>query len=146
MRPPIDDRAVQILRENVPEFEDHLSRPVGHLRRGPDPPGGLQRARRLRDRALAARRAARTSSSAASPPSSWWPSNRAPMAPGWSPSASWTSCRHFALEEIRSYLGPVTETILELVEQDLLYEDDGETTFLLSHRLSTRLNAAAGED
>ena len=32
----------------------------------------------------------------------------------------------FALEMARSYLEPVTETILELVEQDLLYEDDGE--------------------
>ena len=40
----------------------------------------------------------------------------------------------FALERVRSYLHPVTATILELVEQDLLYEDDGETALLISDR------------
>jgi len=52
----------------------------------------------------------------------------------------------FALERIRSYLEPVTGTILELVEQDLLYEDDGETALLLSDRLSPTLSPAAAED
>jgi hypothetical protein len=42
----------------------------------------------------------------------------------------------FVLEQVRSYFLPITETILELVEQDLLYEDDGETALLLSDRLS----------
>jgi hypothetical protein len=36
----------------------------------------------------------------------------------------------------RSYLEPITETILELVDQDLLYEDDGETALLISDRPS----------
>jgi len=49
----------------------------------------------------------------------------------------------FALEQIRDYLHPLTETILELVEQDLLYKDDGETALLLSDRLSTRLPVPA---
>jgi hypothetical protein len=42
----------------------------------------------------------------------------------------------FALEMTRSYLEPITETILELVDQDLLYEDDGETALLISDRPS----------
>jgi hypothetical protein len=53
---------------------------------------------------------------------------------------------HFALERIRSYLEPVTETILELVEQDLLYEDDGETTLLLSDRSASTHMAVPAED
>ena len=42
----------------------------------------------------------------------------------------------FALEMARSYLEPITETILELVDQDLLYEDDGETALLACDRPS----------
>jgi hypothetical protein len=52
----------------------------------------------------------------------------------------------FALERIRSYLDPVSETILELVEQDLLYEDDGETALLLSDRLSPVRRPVPAED
>jgi hypothetical protein len=51
----------------------------------------------------------------------------------------------FVREHIRDFLHPVTETILELVEQDLLYEDDGETALVVSDRLSTR-RAAPGTD
>jgi len=51
-----------------------------------------------------------------------------------------------ALERIRSYLDPVSETILELVEQDLLYEDDGETALLLSDRLSPIRRPVPAED
>jgi hypothetical protein len=52
----------------------------------------------------------------------------------------------FALERIHSYLEPVSETILELVEQDLLYEDDGETALLLSDRLSPVRRPVPAED
>jgi hypothetical protein len=52
----------------------------------------------------------------------------------------------FALEVVRSYLQPVTATILELVDQDLLYEDDGETTmFSFDHTFSSQ-TAAPVED
>jgi len=43
----------------------------------------------------------------------------------------------FTLERIRCYLQPVTETILDRLEQDVLYEDDGETALLLSDRVSS---------
>jgi hypothetical protein len=46
----------------------------------------------------------------------------------------------------RSYLEPVTGTILELVEQDLLYEDDGEPALLASDRLSPTVLAARARD
>jgi hypothetical protein len=52
----------------------------------------------------------------------------------------------FALEMARSYLAPVTETILELVEQDLLYEDDGETALLISDRSSSTYMPVPAED
>ena len=39
---------------------------------------------------------------------------------------------NFALEAVRSYLRPVTETIVEMLEQDLLIDDDGETALLSS--------------
>jgi hypothetical protein len=43
-------------------------------------------------------------------------------------------------------LEPVTETILELVEQDLLYEDDGETALLISDRSSSTYMPVPTED
>jgi hypothetical protein len=46
----------------------------------------------------------------------------------------------------RSYLEPITETILELVEQDLLYEDDGETALLASDRPSSTSPLPPGEN
>jgi hypothetical protein len=52
----------------------------------------------------------------------------------------------FALEMTRSYLEPITETILELVEQDLLYEDDGETALLASDRPSSTSPLPPGEN
>jgi len=53
----------------------------------------------------------------------------------------------FALERIRRHLAPVTEVILDRLEQDVLYEDDGETALLLSDRPSAaRLMAPAEGD
>lgn len=40
----------------------------------------------------------------------------------------------FVLDRVRGYLEPVTETIFDEVDQDYLYDDDGETALLLSDR------------
>lgn len=52
----------------------------------------------------------------------------------------------FAMERIREYLEPVTETILERLEEDLIYEDDGETALLLSDRSPSVRRAVVAED
>ena len=52
----------------------------------------------------------------------------------------------FAIERIRGYLEPVTETILERLEADVLYEDDGETALLLSDRPSPVRKAVPIDD
>ncbi|MGD0944785.1 MAG: hypothetical protein ABR972_11005 [Acidimicrobiales bacterium] len=145
MRPPIDDRAIRILRENVPEFENHyldlldiydedltpqvvfneLADFVTELLRHGDREDTLERCCTALE--LVA------------------------VAPGADGTGLVAFCfldqlPHFALERIRSYLEPVTETILELVEQDLLYEDDGETTLLLSDRSASTHMAVPAED
>jgi hypothetical protein len=145
VRPPIDDRAIRILRENVPEFENHyldlldiydedltpqvvfneLADFVTELLRHGDREDTLERCCTALE--LVA------------------------VAPGADGTGLVAFCfldqlPHFALERIRSYLEPVTETILELVEQDLLYEDDGETTLLLSDRSASTHMAVPAED
>ncbi|MGD0984076.1 MAG: hypothetical protein ABSA65_09715 [Acidimicrobiales bacterium] len=135
MRPPVDDRAIRILRENVPEFEDHyldlldiydedltpqvvfneLADFVTELVQHGDHEDTLERCFAAVE--LVA------------------------VEPGADGTGLVAFCfldqlAPFALERTRSYLEPITETILELVEQDLLYEDDGETALLISDRPS----------
>ena len=138
MRPPEDDRAASILRDNVPEFENHygdlldlygedltaqvvfneLADFVTELARNGDREDILERCFTALE--LVA------------------------VEPGADGTGLVAFCfldqlPSFVLEQIRDYLHPVTETILELIEQDLLYEDDGETAILLSDRFSTRM-------
>ena len=51
----------------------------------------------------------------------------------------------FALEQVRCSLGATTETILERLEQDVFYEDSGETALLLSDRAAPTLKAVPAE-
>jgi len=145
VRPPIDDRAIRILRENVPEFENNyldlldiydedltpqvvfneLADFITELLRHGDREDTLERCCTALE--LVA------------------------VEPGADGTGLVAFCfldqlPHFALKRIRSYLEPVTETILQLVEQDLLYEDDGETTLLLSDRSASTRMAAPAED
>jgi hypothetical protein len=133
MRPPIDDRAVCILRENVPEFESHylnlldlydedLTPQVVFNELADFVSELLQRGdnEETIERCVAAL-------------------ELVALEPGADGTGIVAFCfldqlPSFALDAIRSYLGPVTETILELVEQDLLCEDDGETALLVSDR------------
>jgi hypothetical protein len=135
MRPPVDDRAVRILREIVPEFEDHyldlldiydedltpqvvfneLADFVTELLQDGDREDTLERCFAAVE--LVA------------------------VEPGADGTGLVAFCfldqlAPLALEMTRSYLEPITETILELVDQDLLYEDDGETALLISDRPS----------
>ena len=135
MRPPVDDRAVRTLREIVPEFEDHyldlldiydedltpqvvfneLADFVTELLQDGDREDTLERCFAAVE--LVA------------------------VEPGADGTGLVAFCfldqlAPFALEMTRSYLEPITETILELVDQDLLYEDDGETALLISDRPS----------
>jgi len=144
MRPPLDDRSIRILRENVPEFENNyldlvdiydedltpqvvfneLADFVTELVQNGDCEETIERCFAALE--LVA------------------------VAPGADGTGLVAFCfldqlPSFALEAIRGYLEPVTETILELVEQDLLYEDDGETALLLSDRLSPALGAGPDE-
>ena len=142
MRPPEDDHATRILRENVPEFESNyldlsdlygedltaqvvfneLADFVTELARQGDRYDVLERCFAALE--LVA------------------------VEPGADGTGLVAFCfldqlPSFALEEIRDYLHPVTTTILELVEQDLLYDDDGETALLASDRFSSCLPVPA---
>jgi len=144
MRPPVDDRAVRILRDNVPEFEDiyldlvdifdedltpqvvfnELADFVTELLKHGDREDVLERCFAALE--LVA------------------------VEPGADGTGLVAFCfldqlPHFALEQSRSYLRPITETILELLDHDLLYEDDGETALLASDRLSARMPVPADE-
>ena len=145
MRPPIDDRAVQILRETVPEFENHYLDLLDLFDEDLTPQVVFNELAEFVSELLHDGESEDALESCATA------LELVAVEPGADGTGLVAFCfldqlSPFVLEAVRSYLGPVTETILELVEQDLLYEDDGETTFLLSHRLSARLNAAAGED
>jgi hypothetical protein len=141
MRPPIDDRATTILRDNLPEFEgrlldlsdlygedltpqvvfNDLAEFASELLAEGEDEGSLERVCAALE--LVA------------------------LEPGADGTGVVAFCfldqlPPFALEAIRSYLHPVTETILELVDQDLLYEDDGETTLLsFDHPFPSQITA-----
>ena len=144
MRPPVDERAVRILRENVPEFESHyldlmdtydedltpqvvfneLADFVTELLQHGDREETIERCFTALE--LVA------------------------VEPGVEGDELVAFCfldqlPPFALERIRCYLEPVTEAILERVEQDVLYEDDGETALLLSDRPSTARRSVPAE-
>ena len=145
MRPPVDERAIRILRENVPEFDDNfldlldiydedltpqvvfneLADFVTELLQNGDHEDTLERCFAALE--LVA------------------------VEPGADGTGLVAFCfldqlAPFALEMARSDLEPVTGTILELVEQDLLYEDDGEPALLASDRLSPTVLAARARD
>jgi len=145
MRPPVDDRAVRILRENVPEFENHyldlldiydedLTPQVVFNELADFVTELLQHGDRedILERCFAAL-------------------ELVAIEPGADGTGLVAFCfldqlPPFALEMARSYLAPVTETTLELVEQDLLYEDDGETALLISDRSSSTYMPVPAED
>src|SRR5271166_5904393 len=133
MRPPVDERAIQILRASVPEFENHyldlldiydedltpqvvfneLADFVTELLKHGDREETL-------DRCIAAL-------------------ELVAVEPGVDGTELIAFCfldqlPPFALEAVRGYLEPVTGTILDQTEQDDLFDDDGETALLLSDR------------
>jgi len=135
MRPPADDRAIPILRQNVPEFENHFRDLVDIYDEDLTPQvvfneladfvtDLLQRG----DHEEVLERCFSALESVA-------------VEPGADGTGLVAFCfldqlPAFVLDSIRCYLHPVSETILELVEQDLLYEDDGETALLASDRVT----------
>ncbi|MFZ2056890.1 MAG: hypothetical protein WAV54_05740 [Acidimicrobiales bacterium] len=145
MRPPGDDRAVRILRENVPEFESHYLDLADIYDEDLTPQvvfnelaDFVTELLQLGDREETLERCFAALELVA-------------VEPGADGTGLVAFCfldqlPPFALERIRSYLDPVSETILELVEQDLLYEDDGETALLLSDRLSPVRRPVPAED
>lgn len=142
MRPPLDDRAVHILRDNVPEFEEiyldlleifdeDLTAQVVFNELA----DFVTELLKLRDREEVLERCFAALELVA----------REPGADGTGLVAFCflDQLPHFALEESRSYLGPVSETILELLDGDLLYEDDGETALLASDRVQVHMRVPA---
>ena len=144
MRPPVDDRAVRILREAVPECEQHYLdlldiydedlTPQVVFNELADFVAGLVQAGDREDtleRCFAAL-------------------EQAAVEPGADGTGLVAFCfldqlPAFVLEQVRSYFRPITETIGELVEQDLLYEDDGETALLLSDRVASARAPVPGD-
>ncbi|MGO9333944.1 MAG: hypothetical protein ACLQCU_07840 [Acidimicrobiales bacterium] len=145
MRPPGDDRAVRILREKVPEFESHYLDLADIYDEDLTPQvvfnelaDFVTELLQLGDREETLERCFAALELVA-------------VEPGADGTGLVAFCfldqlAPLALERIRSYLDPVSETILELVEQDLLYEDDGETALLLSDRLSPIRRPVPAED
>jgi len=133
MRPPGDDRAVRILREKVPEFESHYLDLADIYDEDLTPQVVFNELAdlvtellQLGDREETLERCFAALELVA-------------VEPGADGTGLVAFCfldqlAPLALERIRSYLDPVSETILELVEQDLLCEDDGETALLVSDR------------
>jgi len=144
MRPLADERAVRILRESVPEFENHyldlvdiydedltpqvvfneLAEFVTELVQSGDREETLERC-------FAALELMTTE-----------------------PSIDTTELvafcfldqlPPFAFERIRGLLAPVSETMLERLGEDSVYEDDGETALLLSDWASPVRKRVAGE-
>ncbi len=144
MRPPADERAVRILRENVPEFENHyldlkdiydedltpqvvfndLAEFVTELVQLGDREESIERC-------LVALELVATESGV--------------DGPGLVAFCFLDQLPRFALERVRSSLGPTTETILERLEEDVFYEDSGETALLLSDRPSPTLRTVPAE-
>jgi hypothetical protein len=145
MRPPVDDRAIQILREVVPEFENNyldladiydedltsqvifneLADYVTDLLQVGDREDTLERCCAALERVAVEQGADGTELVAF---------------------CFFDQLPRFAVERIRGYLDPVSETILEQLEEDVLYEDDGETALLLADRLSSELRTGAPSD
>jgi hypothetical protein len=145
MRPPGDDRAVRILRENVPEFESHYLDLADIYDEDLTPQvvfnelaDFVTELLQLGDREETLERCFAALELVAAEPGA--------DGPGLVAFCFLDQLPPFALERIHSYLEPVSETILELVEQDLLYEDDGETALLLSDRLSPVRRPVPAED
>jgi hypothetical protein len=145
MRPPGDDRAVRILRENVPEFESHYLDLADIYDEDLTPQvvfnelaDFVTELLQLGDREETLERCFAALELVAAEPGA--------DGTGLVAFCILDQLPPFALERIHSYLEPVSETILELVEQDLLYEDDGETALLLSDRLSPVRRPVPAED
>jgi hypothetical protein len=134
MRPPIDDRAILILRARLPEFESHYIELLDIYEEDLTPQvvfnelaevvSGLLRqaeSEELLEACVAALELVAAE----------------PDAEGTELVAFCflDQLPAFALEALRSYLGPVTGTILELLEQDLVYEADEQTPPWTSGRL-----------
>jgi hypothetical protein len=142
MRPPEDDRAIRILRGNLPEFENYyldlldiydedLTAQVVFNELADYVTELIRKDERedLIERCLAAL-------------------ELVAVEPGADGTGLVAFCfldqlPRWTLEQIRDWLHPVTATVLELLDQDLIYEDDGETALLLSDRLSTTMSVPA---
>jgi hypothetical protein len=142
MRPPEDDRAIRILRGNLPEFENYyldlldiydedLTAQVVFNELADYVTELIRKDERedLIERCLAAL-------------------ELVAVEPGADGTGLVAFCfldqlPRWALEQIRDWLHPVTATVLELLDQDLIYEDDGETALLLSDRLSATMSVPA---
>ncbi len=145
MRPPEDDRAIRILRENLPEFDSYyldlldiydedLTAQVVFNELADYVTELIRKDERedLIENCLAAL-------------------ELVAVEPGADGTGLVAFCfldqlPHWALERVRDWLHPVSTTILELLDRDLIYDDDGETALLLSDRLSvTRMPVPAEE-
>jgi hypothetical protein len=144
MRPPVDDRAVRILRDAVPEFEGHYLDLVDLYDEDLTPQVVFNELADFVTELL--RHGDREDTLARC----FAAVELVAIEPGADGTGLVAFCfldqlAPFALEMTRSYLEPITETILELVEQDLLFEDDGETALLACDRPSATPPLAPGE-
>ena len=143
MRPPVDERAVRILREHVPEFENHYLDLVDIYGEDLTPQVVFNELADFvtemvqlgdRDETIARCFAAL---------------ELVAVEPGVDGTELIAFCfldqlPPFALDRVRGCLEPVTETIFDEADQDDLYDDDGETALLLSDRpMSVRGTAPA---
>lgn len=131
MRPLLDERAVTILRTHVPEFEDHYLDLLDIYDEDLTPQVVFNELADLvtelfheggRDDTL---ERCFTAVEAVA------------VAPGLDGTEIVAFCfldqlPPFAIDRARAYVGPVTEALLERLEHDLIYEDDGEPALLAS--------------
>jgi len=133
MRPPVDERAVRILRQHIPEFENHYLDLIDIYGEDLTPQAVFNELADFvtemvqlgdRDETIARCFAAL---------------ELVAVEPGVDGTELVAYCfldqlPPFALERIRAYMEPVTETIFDEADQDDDLYDNGETALLLSDR------------
>jgi len=126
MRPQIDDRAVAIVREAVPEFESHYHDLLDIYDEDLTPQVVFNELAELVSALLLQDDSEETLDRCVGA------LELVAAEPGADGTELIGFCfldqlPSFALQAIRGYLGPLAETILELLDDDLLYDDIGET-------------------
>jgi hypothetical protein len=146
MRPPIDGRAINILRETVPEFENHYLELLDLFDEDLTPQVVFNELAEFVSAIVSSGEGEDSLGRCVAAV------ELVALAPGADGTGLVAFCfldqlASFALEAIREDLGDLTKAILGLLEEDLLYEDDdGEIALLISDRLTSGVPARSTKD